>query len=357
MTVLISATEHNPRNSEASLVVLSDGSWLLAWSSFSASATPPAGTERLEPYAREWAHSRDNNPAEIVAVRSFDRGRSWGSRMTLVGDDAGINVMQPSLLLLHDGRLAMSYSHRESPDAAQRFFTSSADGGQTWSPKVDMTNLGGYVTGAHDRMIRLRSGRLLQPCNRLDEGVASTVITVSDDEGLSWRPTWQIELPGVTPGYLSGIWEASVVERANGTLLLGARTARGVVYAAESDSSGDSWSAPVPLSVAAPSAPVLLRSLPDEAGPGERLLLFHNSTVEPGQPMLGRRTPLVVSTSEDGGQLWRMGNALEDDPERWFHYPACTVVDDVLVMTYSVTEPETRQWSLAVKTLQLSEVI
>ncbi len=348
--MVVPADTGEPRHSEASAVRLRDGSILLAWSAFSATAGPPPGTESDDPTAREWAHSRDNNPGRIDAVRSVDDGATWGERRTLVAHAAsgGINVMQPAFARLPDGSLALSHSDRTSRARSRRLIQRSEDEGSTWSEPVDVSGLDGYVTAAHDRLVVLRSGRLVQPLHRLADGSIATLVACSDDAGRSWQLSAPLELPQPVPGALYGFWEAAVAELHDDSLLLMGRTALGQLHRSRSHDGGRTWSAPEPSGVVAPSAPALLR-----AASGGRLVLLHNTGYRAGELMQGPRSPLLLSTSVDGGTTWQQQTALESAGDRWFHYPSALVEGERALVSYSVTDVSTREWSLAARWVPL----
>lgn len=342
------ASPDRPRHSEASVLRLPDGALLLAWSAFSATEEAPPGTTTGDPTAREWAHSRDNNPAEIRCRVSADEGLTWRGTRTLVRSDAGINVMQPALVHLPGGGIGLSYSERQSRYYARRIFRRSDDG-VSWSPEVDVTGIDGYLTASNDRLVALSSGRVLPPLHQLFDGWIATRVAWSDDAGTSWSHSDPLEVRGRVRGALAGFWEASVAERPDGSLLLTGRTALGRIYSALSGDSGESWSVPAPIPIVAPSAPPLLRRLP--AG---RLALLHNTGHRPGELMQGSRSTLALSVSDDGGATWGRRDDLESDERRWFHYPSALVEGDRMFLSYSVTDPVTRSWRLATRWISLA---
>ncbi|MFC0526106.1 sialidase family protein [Phytohabitans kaempferiae] len=345
--MLVPATRAEPRHSEASWLVL-PGRTVLAWSAFAAAPDVVVPDTAV---GREWRYSRDNNPAEIRFLESLDGGSTWGEPKVLVPNTAGINTMQPSLLAVDDHTIGLSYSVRESPAAARRLFRRSTDGGSTWTDPVDMTGIAGYVTASHHRMLKLASGRLVQPCHQVAGDVAEVVITVSDDGGATWHVTARIALAGRRAGHLSGLWESSVVEVEGGELLLAGRSALGDVYGSRSTDGGQTWSLPVPLGVGAPSAPSVLLAA------GGYLLLLHNAGFDPDARMSGPRNTLVASISADGGHTWRRGPTLHAHDQLWYHYPAWTLVDGWVLLAFSITDPETRRWDLATETLSLRELL
>ena len=85
---------NNPRNSEAAIIPLQDGSLLLGWTEF---------------YAGSGA---DHGPARISGKRSRDAGRTWGDKYTLVENDGGCNVMEVNFLRLETAALPCSTARR-----------------------------------------------------------------------------------------------------------------------------------------------------------------------------------------------------------------------------------------------------
>src|SRR5687767_6745400 len=73
-TFIAPATSENPRNTEADLLVLRDGSLFVAWSEF-------------------YGGARDDAPARISAARSQDGGKTWSPRFTLQENSGKANVM------------------------------------------------------------------------------------------------------------------------------------------------------------------------------------------------------------------------------------------------------------------------
>ncbi len=86
----------NPRNSEAAIIPLKDGSLLLGWTEF---------------YAGSGA---DHGPARISGKVSTDGGRTWGEKYTLVENDGGCNVMEVNFLRLKDDRIALFYCQKNT---------------------------------------------------------------------------------------------------------------------------------------------------------------------------------------------------------------------------------------------------
>ena len=156
----------NPRNSEAAIIPLKDGSLLLGWTEF---------------YAGNGA---DHGPARISGKISADGGRTWGDKYTLVENDGGCNVMEVNFLRLKNGDIALFYLQKntESTDCRIMMRTSS-DEGKTWVNQKQLSPDGKYTGLTNGRSIRLRSGRIVLEAW---EGEYCYCV-LSDDDGITWR--------------------------------------------------------------------------------------------------------------------------------------------------------------------------
>ena len=162
----------NPRNSEAAIVPLKDGSLLLGWTEF---------------YAGKGA---DHGPARLSGKISTDGGRSWGDKYTLVENDGGCNVMEVNFLRLLNGDIALFYCQKntESTDCRVMMRTSS-DEGKTWNNPKQLSPSGKYTGLTNGRSIRLRSGRIL-----LEAWIGGySYCIMTDDDGKTWRDSQHIK--------------------------------------------------------------------------------------------------------------------------------------------------------------------
>ena len=142
--VVAPAAGQNPRNSEAAIVPLNDGTLLLAWTEF---------------YGGDGA---DHAPARIVGLTSSDGGRTWGGKYTLVENDGGCNVMEVNFLRLKTGALALFYCQKNSEEKDCRvMMRTSTDEGRTFGPAKQLSPDGKYTGLTNGRSLRLQSGRIL----------------------------------------------------------------------------------------------------------------------------------------------------------------------------------------------------
>lgn len=86
-----------PRNSDASVAVLRDGTLMMVDGRFL------AGLD-------------DDDDSDLLAITSSDGGQHWSAPRTVVERDARSMVMSPSLLRLATGELALVYARKRSPD-------------------------------------------------------------------------------------------------------------------------------------------------------------------------------------------------------------------------------------------------
>jgi len=288
---------NNPRNSEAAILPLKDGSLLLGWTEF---------------YAGSGA---DHAPARIVGRVSKDGGRTWGPKYTLVENDGRCNVMEVNFLRLRDDRIALFHCQKntESTDCRVMMRTSS-DEGKTWGPAKQLSPDGTYTGLTNGRCIRLRSGRILLEAW---EGGFSYVY-LSDDDGATWRESQRVKPR-------DGCWEPACVELKDGRVLMLMRTQMGGQYKSLSKDGGNTWTEPVPTPLVGTAAPVSISRVPTT---GDLLAIWNRN------PGAKKRNPLTAAISKDEGETWTHLRNIEDDPDDAWAYPAVTWVQDRALVTY-----------------------
>ena len=303
--ILAPVTVANARNSEAAAIELKGGRILLAWSDFYGGPT-------------------DYSAGRVSATISSDGGRNWSEKYVLVEDTAVINTMMPSLLRLQSGELALFYLKQEDLGDSRMFIRKSYDESETWSGEVCVTSDVAYHGPANDRVIQLRSGRILLPdgvdkTTFPDGGVSRLRSYYSDDNGEIWH---QGSGDALVP---TGGAEPVVVERKDGSVLMLIRTTLFHIYRCESFDEGDTWTVPVPTSLLAPGSPSNCKRVPST---GDLLLIWNHSSD-------GRsRSPLTAAISKDDGETWSNVRDLEDDANHPCAYPSITFVGDEVLLTY-----------------------
>jgi len=306
------ACQGNARNSEASVVELKEGRLLLAWS-------------------RYGARGDDHDWAQISGKISEDRGRSWGPEFTIVPNDAGMNLMDVSLLRLQSGALGLFYLRKNSTSDCRLRMRKSYDEGRTWTQEVLCIPSRGYYCVNNDRVIQLRSGRLLAPASYTPDIATTYHLTsyccYSDDEGQSWHEGAKIDLPK------TGADEPGVVELKDGRILMVIRCELGYVYKAYSSDGGQTWSEPEPTLLQSPSAPATIKRIPST---GDLLILWNNSPHDPERGIIGRRTPMSTAISRDEGDTWEHVRNLDTDAAHQAAYVSVLFLGGEAVITYFI---------------------
>ncbi len=316
------ATQENPRSSEGAFVTLKPGRVLFLYTQF-------------------YGGGADESPARIVSVQSDDAGRTWSREPRVVVENVGHeNVMSVSLLRLQSGKLALFYLIKNGLHDCRPWLQLSEDEAQTWSPPKLVVDAPGYFVLNNDRVVQLTSGRLIAPVAfhrsrksdpkdpRSFDSRSLALWFLSDDEGKTWREAndwWGPPAPS-----RSGLQEPGVVELADGRLRSWMRTDLGAQYECLSTNAGVAWSPPVAGPLRSPLSPASIKRLSDSS---DLLAVFNDHSGQfPFAP--GKRTPLVVAISRDGGETWPLRTVVEDDPEGRYCYTAIHFVENAVLLGY-----------------------
>ncbi len=273
-------------------------------------------------------HGIDDLPApiDLLAQRSTDGGRSWGS-VEILRTGAGIDGFGDASLLVDSqgGRLllwcaASTYAgffesgaaaDNADPHVLHTDLGVSADDGHTWTWERKTAELRGQLDHRDDRLepvsglfpssgggIHLtrgrHRGRLLQSFLLLRGTSFYLVVARSEDGGASWRLSNELG-PGAN--------ESTMCELADGEVLLHSRSV-GARLAAHSVDGGATFSRlqPVP-DLLDPGCNGSLVSWVDDAG-------VHVVASHLDDPDLRRR--LVLDLSPDGGRSWTQRAVITD---------------------------------------------
>jgi sialidase-1 len=303
-----SARAGNKRNSEGTILDLGHHKLLLAWTEFYSS------------------DGRDWGPARISTLVSKNDGRSWSQRRVLQPNIGKMNVMEANLLRLHNGSIFFVFLRKQSPSDCVPMFRISTDNGRSFSSPqtIPVEPAPSYNTINNDRVIQLRSGRILVPLAytedyRLNHHFLSRVY-YSDDEGKTWQASKTII--DVKQSSV-GSEEPGVVQLSDGKVMLWVRTKTGRPWQSYSDDGGVTWSEPRPMTVVAPNSPQSIKRVPST---GDLLMIWNNSAAD--------RFPLSAATSKDNGHTWENIRNLDDDPNHTYAYTSITFVGSQVFFTY-----------------------
>jgi sialidase-1 len=308
----------NPRNSEGDFIQLKDGRILFVYTHF----TGGGG---------------DHSTAYLAGRYSSDGGRTWTAEdVTVLANEGKMNIMSVSLNRLPQGEIALFYLRKNGLEDCRPYVRFSTDEAQTWSEPIECIATPGYYVVNNDRVIQLKSGRLVMPTAlhlytdaRLRPGVAMCYL--SDDNGRTWYKS-QSELHAPEKSG-SGLQEPGVVELKDGRLMMLSRTDQGCHFRSYSSDGGVTWTEAEPTDIVAPCSPATFKRIPST---GDLLLVWNDHSQD--RTLGGKRTPLTAAISRDDGVTWEHRKILEDDPEGWFCYMAMEFVGDNVLLGYCASD-------------------
>lgn len=324
----------NPRNSEGSFLELKDGKLMFAFSRYIAEK------------------GDDAEPAGIAVMYSSDQGRSWTKpKMLFSPEGEEKNLMSVSLIRLNNEDIGLIYFRRLSMFDGRSYMRRSSDEGLTWSKGVNCTTGPGHYVSNNDRIVKLKSGRLINPCayhrTLQSDGAQApgydwrsiAYFMYSDDDGRTWQESRPSSIS--SRGSSAGLQEPGVLELKNGALYGWARTDKGYQYEMYSHDEGESWSDPVPSRFSSPNSPMSLKRNPYT---DELFAIWNpipNYVTREVYPEMHGRTPLVYAISKNEGKDWSKPVILEDDPLSGFCYTAIHFNQDgSLLLAYCAGGPE-----------------
>ncbi|HIM56060.1 MAG TPA: exo-alpha-sialidase [Candidatus Latescibacteria bacterium] len=286
--VVRAADSERVRSDTASVVERADGTLLVAYHSYSHG---PEGGE-------------DFGAAKVYLAESEDGGRHWtNERMVADIVPGDLNVMSPFLCGVAD-EILLGYVRNHSRGDTSMHLHRSGDGGKSFGDSAPIwEHAGAYrIQGGASSLVQLDSGRLVLPVQSCDEvWVADENQSIethfSDDGGHTWNPSAnRICLP------MRGAMEASIAQRADGSLLMSIRTQLGAVFLSESSDGGERWSRARTSGLRSPESCTCLRRLPNS---DDLILFWNDSEYIHDHHHLGIRSPLSAAISSDGGESWR----------------------------------------------------
>jgi len=324
---MIPVDKDHPRKGEGDLIVLKDGSLLLAYTEF-------------------YGCSSDFSPARIVGIKSYDNGYSWSKPFILQENIGQCNVMSVSLVRLKTGEIAFFYGVKNSFEDLRFYMRKSFDEGETWSKPVLVTVDKGYFVMNNDRVVQLSSGRIIAPVSTYQDSVNhsywKSYIYYSDDNGETWvKSKNEVKLPKNIDS-LTGLQEPGIIELKDNRIMMYMRTGLGYIYASYSEDWGETWSKPKSLNVKAPTSPSSIKRIPQT---GDLILIWNdknNFNIENlkrrGADICDRifqhRAPLSLAISRDEGETWIKKMDIEPDLNHRYCYTSITFKKQYIFLTY-----------------------
>ena len=190
-------------------------------------------------------------------VRSSDGGKSWNAPQPLFEEWA---VSSP-VRKLSDGRLALSlYWVKDQANPGRGFggFSTSADGGRSWSKPVPIGKDGPLLLDAEPDIVEVSPGRLLMALRPV------MAFSTSDDAGKSWSRPEKIGFEAHCPYFL---------RLRSGVLLLAHRIPGTSLH--WSTDAGKTWSANMPLDAVGGAYPSLCELPADKFPEGTCFVVYY----------------------------------------------------------------------------------
>jgi len=320
-SVVSNRTHPDKRDTEGDIVVLADGSLLLAWSDF---------------YTEGW---HDGSPCRISLRRSKDGGRSW-TPIDVLQEQVGSNVMSVSLYRCSSGTVLFTFFCKNGPDGSVHYVRRSTDDGKTFGKPI-IANVGHSRRVANnDRFLELIDpqndhgdrGRIILACR--DYPGRKGVMVYSDDDGVTWQAGANVPVRSDWGG--QNFNEPGIVELSDGRFWMYGRTTMGFHAQAWSKDRGMTWSRPEPMSLLGPCSPQTGETVPESAytkkmgWAGDILFTFPNHDFEkyPRKYEYTARNPLDAAISRDGCASWEHVRTIEADPTVQYGYTSVTFLDD-----------------------------
>jgi predicted neuraminidase len=147
----------------------------------------------------------DTFSASIMAI-SDDRGATWATSKSLIG----FGNIQPSLVRKNGGEI-VAFMRDNGPHHKIRL-SSSKDDGVSWSSVIDSSFPN---PGAGIEAIRLANGHWALIYNDTPRGRHSLAVSVSDDEGASWKWTRHLKLVAAGGGQFH---YPSIIQASDGSI-------------------------------------------------------------------------------------------------------------------------------------------
>ena len=303
-------SDGNPRNSEGDFLQLKDGRIIFIYSHFTSG-------------------SGDNAGAYLASRYSSDEGRTWSDvNEAVLRNEGSMNVMSVSLFRLSDDRIALFYLRKNSESDCIPYIRKSVDEAKSWSKPTRCIPDSGYFVVNNDRVIRLRSGRIIFPASlHKSPGSESTKIGkircyYSDDEGETWIKGHDALNPEEATTQ-----EPGLIELNDSRIMLFCRTESGTQYFSYSSNQGESWSILKAGNIRSPLSPASIERIPRT---GDLMLVWNNNykPIRDG----GKRTPFNLAISRDEGATWEKTKTIESDPNGWYCYTAIDFIGDNVLL-------------------------
>lgn len=284
-----------------------------------------------------WFRGSAEGACDVRIFGAKREGGRWSEPRPLTADD-GIPHWNP-VVDLSSGSLRVYYKIGETIAGWHTEVIESYDGGNTFSPSREMVpgDRSGGRGPVRNRILRLSDGSLLAPGSTEYDGW-KCFADRSEDGGSTWTRSADITLPpeDLRPGVPAEEKRRGLIQPAffedparPGRVIAFMRSTEGRVFRAESTDFGRSFGPAFATAVKNNNSGIDL-----DVSPDGRIFLVCNPVGVPEGKIWGKRTPLSVLVSEDGGDSFsRLTEIATGDGT--FAYPSVRYREGRLHVTYT----------------------
>jgi hypothetical protein len=292
------------------------------------------------------AYAKGEDRGRIVASFSGDAGRTWSRAVDII-KNPDMDDGDPNIVV--DGKRVFVYSTTTAVEmkfitGSKVFMVESDDEGATWTKPLQIPFSYAYLDSKVQNGIKLMDGTLMmgfswdlwaqagKPARHESEMNLATGVLRSTD-GVHWTAFGELHVWTEKMAYYSvnGLCEPSLVQLANGDILMLMRAGTMFHWESRSHDGGLTWDPPKPSKVLGFNNPASLWRLDEK--PDEIIVVFNNSPIN--------RWPLSVALSRDGGVNWTKSRDIAAPDGLEVSYPNITQAPDgTIVVVWQQKVPD-----------------
>lgn len=247
----------------------------------------------------------------------------WGEPIKVADgvmpDGTRFPTWNPVLYQIPGGDLMLFYKIGPKPSEWWGVYRTSADGGKTWSDKIDMPSKD-FLGPIKNKPVLLSNGTLLLPSSTEGNGWHLRMESTPD-----FGKTWVLGDTISRGKQKINAIQPSILFHKDGSIQAIGRTKNRAIFSTFSKDNGKTWS------------DLELIGLPNNNSGTDAVtlkngkhLLVYNHVLPPGNETKGPRTPLNLSISDDGIN-WNAALVLEDSKISQYSYPSIIQSSDGMV--------------------------
>ncbi|PXY41815.1 sialidase [Flavobacterium cheongpyeongense] len=247
----------------------------------------------------------------------------WGDPIKVADgvmpDGTRFPTWNPVLYQIPNGDLMLFYKIGPKPSEWWGVYRTSADGGKTWSDKIDMPSKD-FLGPIKNKPVLLSNGTLLLPSSTEGNGWHLRMESTPD-----FGKTWVLGDTISRGKQKINAIQPSILFHKDGSIQAIGRTKNRAIFSTFSKDNGKTWS------------DLELIGLPNNNSGTDAVtlkngkhLLVYNHVLPPGNETKGPRTPLNLSISDDGIN-WNAALVLEDSKISQYSYPSIIQSSDGMV--------------------------